>query len=39
MKKIEAIIRPHKLDELKDVLGDFGIHGMTVSQVYGCGAA
>ncbi|MCL4441709.1 MAG: P-II family nitrogen regulator [Firmicutes bacterium] len=37
MKKIEAIIRPHKLDEVKDALGDFGIHGMTVSQVYGCG--
>ena len=37
MKKIEAIIRPHKLDEVKEALGSLGVHGMTVSQVYGCG--
>lgn len=37
MKKIEAIIRPHKLDEVKEALGGHGIHGMTVTQVYGCG--
>lgn len=37
MKKIEAIIRPGKLEEVKDALGRFGIHGMTVSQVLGCG--
>lgn len=37
MKKIEAIIRPQKLDEVKEALGSYGIHGMTVSQVYGCG--
>ncbi|MFZ5596059.1 MAG: P-II family nitrogen regulator [Bacillota bacterium] len=37
MKKIEAIIRPQKLDEVKEALNRSGIHGMTVSQVYGCG--
>lgn len=37
MKKVEAIIRPSKLNDLKDALGKFGIHGMTVSEVIGCG--
>lgn len=37
MKKIEAIIRPSKLDEIKEALGKFGIHGMTVTEVIGCG--
>ncbi|MCL6559584.1 MAG: P-II family nitrogen regulator [Firmicutes bacterium] len=37
MKKIEAIIRPEKLEDVKDALGKYGIHGMTVSQVVGCG--
>lgn len=37
MKKIEAIIRPERLEEVKDALGKYGIHGMTVSQVVGCG--
>lgn len=37
MKKIEAIIRPVKLDEVKEALGSHGIHGMTVSEVAGCG--
>lgn len=37
MKKIETIIRPHKLDEVKEALGSNGIHGMTVTQVFGCG--
>ncbi|MBZ4646080.1 MAG: nitrogen regulatory protein [Clostridia bacterium] len=37
MKKIEAIIRPEKLDEVKSALKVFGIYGMTVSQVVGCG--
>ena len=37
MKKIEAIIRPSKLDDIKDELGKFGIHGMTVTEVIGCG--
>ena len=37
MTKIECIIRPGKLEDVKDALGKFGIHGMTVSQVIGCG--
>lgn len=37
MKKIESIIRPERLEEVKDALGSYGIHGMTVSQVVGCG--
>ena len=37
MKKIEAIIKPFKLDEVKDALGQLGIQGMTVSEVKGFG--
>ena len=37
MKKIEAIIRPFKLDEVKEALGDIGVEGMTVSEVKGFG--
>jgi nitrogen regulatory protein P-II 1 len=37
MKKIEAIIKPHKLDEVKDRLRQIGIAGMTVSEVKGFG--
>jgi len=37
MKKIECIIRPGKLDELKNALNKLGIQGMTVSQVLGHG--
>lgn len=37
MKKVEAIIRPSKLDEVKGALELIGIRGMTVSQVIGCG--
>lgn len=37
MKKIEAIVRPERLEAVKEALGKFGIHGMTVSQVMGCG--
>ncbi len=37
MKKIECIIRPEKLEEVKDALNKLGIKGMTVSQVMGCG--
>lgn len=37
MKKIEAIIRPSKLDEVKEALDKDGCRGMTVSQVVGCG--
>lgn len=37
MKKIEAIIRPAKLEDVKEALSRYGIKGMTVSQVMGCG--
>jgi nitrogen regulatory protein P-II 1 len=37
MKKIEAIIKPFKLEEVKDALGEVGIQGMTVSEVKGFG--
>jgi len=37
MKKIEAIIKPFKLDEVKDALSDIGIDGMTVREVKGFG--
>lgn len=37
MKKIEAIIQPHKLDEVKDALISAGVDGMTVSEVRGHG--
>lgn len=37
MNKIEAIIRPHKLDELRVALEELGVTGMTVSEVRGFG--
>ena len=37
MKKIEAIIKPYKLEEVRDTLGELGITGMTVSEVKGFG--
>lgn len=37
MKKIEAIIRPFKLDDVKEALSEIGIEGMTVSEVKGFG--
>ncbi|MGA2542884.1 MAG: P-II family nitrogen regulator [Verrucomicrobiota bacterium] len=37
MKKIEAIIKPFKLDEVRDALADLGIGGMTVCEVAGYG--
>src|SRR5512147_1924249 len=37
MKKIEAIIKPFKLDDVKDGLNDIGIQGMTVTEVKGFG--
>jgi len=37
MKKIEAIIKPFKLEEVKDALGEVGIEGMSVSEVKGFG--
>jgi nitrogen regulatory protein PII len=37
MKKIEAIIKPFKLEEVKDALAELGLEGMTVSEVKGFG--
>ena len=38
MKKIEAIIKPFKLEDVKDALAEIGVTGMTVSEVKGYGA-
>jgi nitrogen regulatory protein P-II 1 len=37
MRKVECIIKPFKLDDVKSVLTDLGINGMTVSEVRGFG--
>ncbi len=37
MKKIEAIIKPFKFDEVKERLAEIGVHGMTVTEVKGFG--
>lgn len=37
MKKIEAIIKPFKIDEVKDALGEVGVKGMTVVEAKGFG--
>ena len=37
MKKIEAIIKPFKLDEVKNALAEIGIQGLTISEVKGFG--
>lgn len=37
MKKIEAIIRPGKLEEIKEALNKLDVKGLTISQVMGCG--
>ena len=37
MKKIEAIVKPHKLDDVKSALTQVGIQGLTVSEVRGFG--
>jgi nitrogen regulatory protein P-II 1 len=37
MKKIEAVIKPFKLEDVKDALAEIGITGMTVSEVKGYG--
>lgn len=37
MKKIEAVIKPFKLDEVKEALADIGVLGMTISEVRGFG--
>ncbi|MFO8084774.1 MAG: P-II family nitrogen regulator [Desulfobacterales bacterium] len=37
MKKVEAIIKPFKLDEVKEALNEIGIQGMTITEVKGYG--
>jgi len=37
LKKIEAIIKPFKVDDVKDALGELGIDGMTITEVKGHG--
>jgi nitrogen regulatory protein P-II 1 len=37
MKRIEAIIKPFKLNEVKEALNEIGVHGMTVTEVKGFG--
>jgi nitrogen regulatory protein P-II 1 len=37
MRKIEAIIKPFRLEEVKDALNELGIHGMTITEVKGFG--
>jgi len=37
MKKVEAIIKPFKLDDVKDALNELGVQGMTVTEVKGFG--
>ena len=37
MKKIEAVIKPFKLDDVKEALNEIGIHGMTITEVKGYG--
>ena len=37
LKKIEAIIKPFKLDDVKEALQEIGIQGITVTEVKGCG--
>ncbi len=37
MKKIDAVIKPYKLDDVKDALNDIGVKGMTITEVKGYG--
>ena len=37
MKKVEAIIKPFKLEEVKEALADVGVQGMTITEVKGFG--
>lgn len=37
MKRVEAIVRPSKLEEVKEALKNKNINGVTISQVMGCG--
>lgn len=39
MVKIDAIVREDKVEEIKDVLKELKVHGMTISQVVGCGTS
>ena len=38
MKKVEAIIRPERLQDVQDALDQAGVSGLTVTEVLGCGA-
>jgi nitrogen regulatory protein P-II 1 len=38
MKKVEAIIRPDRLQQVQDALDELGVSGLTVTEVLGCGA-
>ncbi len=38
MKKVEAVIRPEKLQAVQDAMDDLGTSGLTVTEVLGCGA-
>lgn len=38
MKKIEAIIRPEKLQDIKDILSSANINGLSISEIMGCGS-
>jgi len=38
MKKIEAIVRPEKMNDIQEALALAGVGGMTISQVHGCGS-
>ncbi len=37
MQKVECIIRPHKLDDVKSALDAIGVHGMTITEIRGAG--
>ena len=37
MKKVEAIVKPFKLDDVKEALSEVGVHGLTVTEVKGYG--
>ena len=37
MKKIEAVIKPFKLDEVREALSEIGVNGLTVTEVKGFG--
>lgn len=37
MKKVECILRPEKFETVKEALGNYGVKGMTVTHVVGCG--